>query len=129
MLANKIKKDFITAFKNKEMEKKNLLGLVKWEILLIEKEREVTDWDVIKIIKKLLKWINESLKTKEDKALIKEKEILESYLPKELSKEEIKEIITKLEDNKNIWLVMKYFKDNYEWRIDNRLVMECIKEL
>lgn len=129
MLANKIKKDFITAFKNKEMEKKNLLGLVKWEILLIEKEREVTDIDVIKIIKKLLKWINESLKTKEDKALIKEKEILESYLPKELSKEEIKEIITKLEDNKNIWLVMKYFKDNYEWRIDNRLVMECIKEL
>jgi len=129
MLANTIKEDFITSFKNKEMEKKNLLGLVKWEILLIEKEREVTDIDVIKIIKKLLKWINESLKTKEDKALIKEKEILESYLPKELSKEEIKEIITKLEDNKNIWLVMKYFKDNYEWRIDNRLVMECIKEL
>ena len=52
-LSEKIKQDFLSAMKNKELKKKNLIWLVKSEIDLIQKERSVTDWDVIKIVKKL----------------------------------------------------------------------------
>jgi len=126
-LALKIKEDFMKSWKEKKLNEKNLLGLVKWDILLIEKERECLDIDVIKLIKKLLKWINESLKSKETKSLLFEKEILEKYLPQELTESEIKGILETLDDRKNIWLIMKYFKENYEWRVDNRLLMSLIK--
>lgn len=128
-MIEKIKKDFIDAMKNKNIKKKTLLWLIKSEIDLIEKERKATDADAIKSIKKLLKWINDSLNyKKEDTDLLNEKEILEKYLPKELSKDEIIKILNEnFKENNNIWLIMKYFKENYEWRIDNSLLITIIK--
>lgn len=127
MLVKRIKEDFMKFWKEKKIEEKNLLGLVKWEILLIEKERECLDIDVINIIKKLLKWINESLKAKESKELLLEKEILETYLPKELTEKEIEEILSNLHWASDIWSIMKYFKENYGGRVDNKLLMTIIK--
>ncbi|MBQ3235033.1 MAG: GatB/YqeY domain-containing protein [Clostridia bacterium] len=48
-------------------------------------------------------------------------EVIKEYLPKLLSAEEIKAIIDGLED-KTIPSVMKYFKQNYQGKVDMRLV-------
>jgi len=128
MLAKRIKDDFMLSYKNKDFKTKNILWLVKWQILLLEKDWIVTDWKVIQIIKKLLNWINETLKIKETPELLEEKLIYESYLPKQLTEKEIIIIINRLEDPKNIWTVMKYFKENYEWLVDNKMIMNILKK-
>ena len=124
MLIERIKKDFLQAYKNKDFKLKNLLGLVKWEILMIEKTKwKVSDSEIIAIIKKLLKWINETIKFRKNniEELLNEKNILEKYLPIQLTEDEIIKILS----NKkllNIWDTMKYFNINYKWKVDNKLL-------
>ena len=55
-------------------------------------------------------------------------DIASKYLPKMLSKEEIREVILSLDD-KSIPNVMKHFKANYNGKCDMRLVQEVLKEI
>ena len=55
-------------------------------------------------------------------------ELAKKYLPKQLTKEEIKDIINSLED-KSIPTVMKHFKANYNGKCDMREVQEVLKSL
>ena len=59
--------------------------------------------------------------------LARQKSILEAYLPKQLTEEEIRKIISSLED-KSIPSVMKHFKANYQGMVDNSLVSKIAKE-
>ena len=70
----------------------------------------------------------EVLQTKENEETKKKIEILESYLPKQLSAEEIKAEIDKLED-KSIPSVMKHFKMNFAGKVDMGLVNKIAKSL
>jgi uncharacterized protein YqeY len=54
-------------------------------------------------------------------------ELLNKYLPKQLSEDEIRAIIASLEDKK-IPSVMKHFKANYQGQVDNSLVSKIAKE-
>ena len=54
-------------------------------------------------------------------------EILNKYLPKQLSEDEIRKIIESLEDKK-IPSAMKYFQANYQGQVDNSLVSKIAKE-
>ena len=58
----------------------------------------------------------------------KQIELVSQFLPKMMSKEEIKEVIMALED-KSIPFVMKHFKANYNGKCDMRLVQEVLKEI
>ena len=60
--------------------------------------------------------------------LIQQIEFCKSYLPKLLTKEEIKNIILGLED-RSIPNVMKYFKTNYAGSCDMREVQDVLKSL
>ena len=55
-------------------------------------------------------------------------EIAKSYLPKQLGRDEIKNIILSLDD-KSIPNVMKHFKTNFNGQVDMRLVQEVLKEI
>ena len=66
--------------------------------------------------------------TEEVTHLEKQLEIAKTYLPKMLSREEIKAEILKLDD-KSIPVVMKHFKANFNGQVDMRLVQEVLKEL
>ena len=58
----------------------------------------------------------------------KQIEFCKTFLPKTLSKEEIKNIILSLED-KTVPTVMKHFKANYNGAVDMREVQEVLKNI
>jgi uncharacterized protein YqeY len=127
-LKSRISKDFMTAFKEKDMQKKNFLGLIKGEIQLEEKKGiESNDENVLKIIKKMEKSLVQT-NTDESK---KELEYIKPYLPELMSEEKIKEIITQYigEGLDNIGKIMGKFNKEYRGKADNSLVSKISKEL
>jgi uncharacterized protein YqeY len=64
--------------------------------------------------------------TLEETNILKQRGLIEAYLPKMLSSEEIKKIISGLSD-KSISNVMKFFKTEYAGKCDMRLVGEITK--
>jgi uncharacterized protein YqeY len=133
MLIEKIRHNMQEAKKNKEVLKANLLSTLYAEIFTLSKSgKELTEDDEIKIIKKFIKNIDETLSleiTDEQKSKLKsEKEILESYLPKQLDKEEIEKIVDEMiSQGKVMKDIMAYFKENYTGRYDGRTVSETVK--
>lgn len=92
----------------------------------IDTRKEVTDDEAIKIIKKVLKGVNDIISYKSTERSLTEKEILESYLPKQLSEEEMKSILFKLSlpSMKNYIL---HFKENYNGMYDGKKLSSMIK--
>jgi uncharacterized protein YqeY len=130
-LKERINEDFMSAFKNKEMDKKNFLGVIKGDIQNEEgRGIEPTDENVLKILKKTEKSLKESIK-KGDESAKAELEILKTYLPELMSEEKIKEIVSSLvgEGKNNIGLIMKEFNTNYKGKADNSIVKEVALEL
>ena len=133
MLLDDIRKDMFNAKKDKDTLKANLLSTLFSEMFLITKSgKPYTEEDFIKVIKKFTKNIDETLNLEipEEKKvqLKKEKEILETYLPKQLSKEEIEKIVTEmLGSGKQMKDIMQFFKENHSGMYDGRTVSEMVK--
>jgi len=115
MLKEKIKKDFIEAMKNRETLRKNLLSVVVSEIQTIEKNTGVdnlSDEEVTKILTKNVKSLKETNNSFPSPETAEELSIVESYLPKQMSEDEIRIKITELMENgeaNNIAEVMRVF--------------------
>jgi uncharacterized protein YqeY len=128
-LLEKLDSDFINAFKSKQIDKKNFLGVIRGEIQTQKgKGIEPTNENVIKIIKKIEKSLIE-VGTEEAKL---ELTYLEPYLPKMLSEEETKQILMDFvttESNKNLGTIMKYFNENYKGIVDNKIVQQLAKQI
>ena len=60
--------------------------------------------------------------------ITKQEEVLSSYLPKQLSEQEIRDIIASLDD-KSVPNVMKHFKMNYAGQVDMSLVNSILRSL
>lgn len=99
---DKIKKDLMTAMKEQDKFKLSVLRMLKSALQAeeISKKSELTDDEVLNIIKKQVKVRNASLEEYKEYGrydlandLAQEIEILKSYLPEELSNEELIRII------------------------------------
>ncbi len=140
MIEEQIKKANIEAMKNKDTVARAFYSVLMNKILLEkiakgDREKPLADADVSNIIQKVIKELNEEKENyakvgnvQEVQSIERQIEIASGYLPKMLNKEEIKEIILKLDD-KTIPTVMKHFKANYNGKVDMRLVQEVLKEL
>jgi uncharacterized protein YqeY len=106
-----------------------------------KKKKSLEDSDCIVVIKRLIKQHQESIeqfKQGNRQDLVdketKELEILKSYLPPELSEDEIKKIIeeavtlTGAQDLKDMGKVMKEVAAKIAGRADNKLVSDLVKE-
>jgi len=133
-LKEKINKDYIEAFKAKNTVAKNLLSVIKGEIQTIEKNtgaENLSDEDVIKILNKTLKSLKETLTSLSETVKISatqtELRIVESYLPTQLSVEEIQSKIDSLVASgvKNLGMIMKEFNS---LPVDKKLVSEMVKK-
>lgn len=98
------------------------------------KNQELTDADTLSLINKTIKELDEEYETykkasrDEQAAVIAyQKSLLEKYLPKLMSEEEIEAEITKLED-KSLKNVMVYFKTNFAGKCDMKLVFAIAKK-
>lgn len=131
-LKEQINKDFLVAFKAKEMVKKNFLGVIKGEIQTSEGREnwEATDENVLKILKKTEKGLKENI-DKGVEGAEAELKMLSPYLPELMSEEKIKEIVTELVKNgsDNIGLIMKEFNINYKGKADNKIVKDVAVEI
>ena len=105
MLKEKLLEDLKNSMKEKNIVRKNVIQMVRAAILQIEKEKgiEVDDNKILEIIAKEVKTRNDSLEDfekggREDlvKQAKEEIEILSEYLPKQLSRDEVKEEVQKI---------------------------------
>ena len=133
MLIDEIKKANIQAMKDKDTDARSVYSVVinKYNNLTIElksKGKEPTDSDMISVIQKTVKELEEELAgwvkaNRVDKiaAVDYQEKLISKYLPKQLGEDEIKTIINSLDD-KSIPNVMKHFKTNYAGQVDMGLV-------
>lgn len=140
MIFEELKKDNIVALKAHDKVRRgaitNVLGKMKMKQLESEDRTKPLD-DVLcsNIISKTIKELDDELNmfkkaAREDKVSELEFQInyLKDYLPKQLTAEEIKSIISGLED-KSIPVVMKHFKTNYDGKVDMGLVNKTLRSL
>ena len=111
MLKERLIEDLKNSMKEKNVVRKNVIQMVRAAILQIEKDKgiEVDDNKILEIIAKEVKTRNDSLLDfekggREDlvKQAKEEISILSEYLPKQLTREELKEKITKIVDKLGI---------------------------
>ena len=138
-----IKNDLVTAMKNQDKFLVSVLRMLKSAIQseAINKKHELSDDEVIAVIKKQVKVRNTSLEEYKSynrldmvENLEKEIEILSNYLPEELSIDEINKIIdeTIQEVNatsiKEMGLVIKTISSKFGNQVDMSVVSKIVKE-
>lgn len=113
------------------MKAKNTIELSILRVLKSEIERneqstsgkiELNDIEIVKIVKKMIDGIKETTKD------ILQLEVLEKYIPQQLSECEIREKITSM-SIKNMSEIMKYFKTFCDGKYDGKLLSNIAKEL
>jgi uncharacterized protein YqeY len=139
MIKEQINKDYMTAFKEKNTVAKNLLSVVKGEIQTIEKNTGVdnlSDEEVLKILTKTAKSLNETIKAlspidgkgEDIVQACAELAIVQCYLPKQMTKEEVIEKVNEIANSgiTNIGQIMKEFAN---LPADKKVVSEVIKDI
>ena len=144
MLKEKLMEDLKNSMKNKNELTKNTVQMVRPAILQIEKDKgiQVEDDKILEIIAKEVKTKKDALKDFEKaqrQDLIdqtnKEIEILQEYLPKQLTKEEIKEKLEKIISDlgatsmKDMGAIMKEAKAQMGTSADGKTINEVAKEI
>ena len=139
MLVDELKKAQMEALKQKDTLTRSVLQIVTGKAKLVEiekrtKNESLTDDDVILVINKVIKELEEEIlafknagRLEKVEELSTQKDILSKYLPKQLTEEEIKEIINTLSD-KSMPNIMKHFKQNYLGKCDMKLVNKIANE-
>lgn len=142
-LVENLGKDIVTAMKEKDSLKLSVLRMVKGALQLehINNKKELDDDLFIDVVSKQIKQRNESLEefTKANRKDLAEKveseiEILKIYLPKQLSKEEVEQIIeeafakVKPQSAKDMGLIMKEVTPLLKGKADMKEVSNIIKE-
>ena len=144
MLKEKLMEDLKNSMKEKNNLRKNVIQMVRAAILQIEKDKgiEIDDNKILEIIAKEVKTRNDSLKDFEKGGradLVEQAQqeiaILAEYLPKQLTKEELKEKLEKIVADlgatsiKDMGAVMKEAKTQIGAAADGRTINEVVKEL
>lgn len=144
MLKERLLEDLKNSMKEKNINRKNVVQMVRAAILQIEKDQniEVSDEKILEIIAKEAKRREDALaeyKKAQREDLVKQGEeeikVLEEYLPKKMSKEEleekIKEIIQKLGATtmKDMGKVMKQAKEEIGVAADGKTINEVVKSM
>ena len=144
MLKEKLLEDLKEAIKEKDSIKKNTIQMARAAVLQVEKDKqiELQDSDILTILAKEVKKRKDSLSDyqkggREDlvEQINKEIQVLEVYLPKQLSKEELEkelqEIVKKLNATsmKDMGIVMKTAKEKIGTRADGKEINEIVKKL
>lgn len=147
MITDIISNAYKQAMLNKNEDRKRVINTLRAEIKnkeieLRSSQKELTDADVLSLIQKLIKQNKDAIQMfadggRQDLVVRNEMEIsiLEEFLPKQLSNDEIDNIIKQeIEKNgynsmKDMGKLMGYFKSNYSGQVDMGYVSKKIKEI
>ena len=138
MLIDELSKANIEALKARDQVARAIYSVLlsKYKALDIElrsQGKEATDQDMVKLISKTIKELDEEKeayekagRSEEVQNIKTQKALIEKYLPQLMSEEEIRKIISSLDD-KSIPSVMKHFKANYDGQVDMSLVSKIAR--
>lgn len=144
MLKEKLMEDLKEAMKEKQTLRKNVVQMIRAAILQVEKDKqiELEDNQILEIIAKEAKKRKDSLSDYEKSGRedlinqVKEEiEIISEYLPKQLTKEEITEIVKQVIEEtgatsiKDMGKVMKPAKEKMGATADGKTINEVVREL
>lgn len=139
MLIEELEKANITALKARDNITRAVLSVVinRYRLQAIEAKsrgKAIGDPELVKIITKVIKELDEEKegnvkanRLEEVANIEKQRKVIEQYLPKLLSEDEIRAIIAKLDD-KSLPSVMKHFKMNYDGQVDMSVVSKIARE-
>ena len=144
MLKEKLLEDLKLAMKEKNVNRKNTVQMVRASILQVEKDKkiELNDEQILEVIAKEFKKRNDSLADYEKSGrqdliaqIQEEMAVLEEYLPKKLSEEELTEKVkqyiseTGATSMKDMGKIMKLAKEQLGVTADGRMINEIVKKL
>ena len=144
MLKDKLLEDLKNSMKEKNIIRKNVIQMVRAAILQVEKDKkiELSDEDIINIMAKESKKRKDSLEDYKKgnrpdlvEQIEEEINIINEYLPKQLNKEEISEIVKKVISEvgatsiKDMGKVMKLAKEKIGASSDGKTINEVVREL
>ena len=136
-LLEQLKKANIEALKGKDKDSRAILSVVINKVTVKEKEHNTTisDEDVLTIVIKAYKELEEEKIGYEHvnnlervNGINLQMKALDSYIPAQLSEDEIKEEIANLSD-KSLPNIMKHFKMNFAGRADLSIVSRIARSL
>jgi len=140
MLINDLQKANIEAMKAKDQDARSILSVVLTKYKLQEVEaraagKQIGDAELLSIIQKVLKELSDE---KEGYAKVNNQEridsitrqenVIKGYLPQQLSEDEIRAEIAKLDD-KSLPNIMKHFKTNFAGKVDMSKVSQIARSL
>ena len=140
MLLQDLKKANMIALKEKNNDARAIYSVILNKASLLDIElkatgKEITDQDILKIIQKALKELEDERSGYEKvgntlrvESINNQIKTIEAYLPTQLSKDDILKIIDSLED-KTLPNIMKHFKINYRGQVDMGLVSQLAKQI
>ena len=146
-LKETIKKDFVEAFRNKDLEKKAVLGMINSEIKNAEidlkaREEGLNDDQVLDVLKRGVKQRKDAIEKykaggRDELAEKEQKEldILKEYLPEELSVEKVQEVAEEVvkeigaQDMSQMGAVMGAVMKKLQGQADGNLVREIVTKL
>ncbi|MGB5945837.1 GatB/YqeY domain-containing protein [Paenisporosarcina sp.] len=140
MLKEKLKGEFKSAMRNKEILKKGILTMIISNITTAEKEKgtELTEIEVLAIVQRELKQTKQALveaeKAERQDNIDYGKEkvaIIESYLPQMMTADEIRALLVEngIGSGTNMGEAMKIIKPLVAGKADNALVSKTVKEV
>jgi hypothetical protein len=139
---NKLNDDLKQAMKDKDKNRKNVITMIKAAVKnkSIDLKRDLTDEEIIEIVAKQSKQTREVFlefisAKRFDLATQAEDEIkiLDNYLPKQLTEEELNVIVSEIVKNmtdgaRNIGNVMKELAPKVKGKADGKLVNQIVKK-
>lgn len=143
-MKEKLMEDLKMAMKNKDIVKKNTIQMIRAAILQTEKDKqtELDDNTILEIISKQVKQKNDALEQFEKanrQDLVEQTKleinILKEYLPKQLSKEEVEQIVVDLSrtlgisDMKGMGTLIKSAKAKIGAGSDGKTISEVVKKV
>ena len=143
-MKEKLMEDLKTAMKNKDIIKKNTIQMIRAAILQTEKDKqiELDDNGILEIISKQVKQKNDALEQFEKanrQDLVEQTKleinILKEYLPKQLSREEVEQIVVDLSrtlgisDMKGMGTLIKSAKAKIGAGSDGKTISEVVKKV
>jgi len=144
MIKEKLLEDLKEAMKEKNLVRKNTIQMIRAAILQVEKDKqiELTEEQVVEIIAKEAKKRKDASADFESSGredLINQNKeeiaILSEYLPKQLTVEEIEEVVKKVIEEtgatsiKEMGIVMKKAKEQVGAAADGKAVSDVVKKL
>ncbi len=136
MLAQ-IKADYLQARKDRDTVMVKLLSTFINDAEMIGKNdggREVTESEVVALLKKYIKNLEETLAVVQDENTVLEKGMLETYLPTQLSADDITAIVLDqievegYDSPKQMGAIMKFLKQNYDGQFDGKVASQIARE-